>query len=407
MNDRPVIALDVGASKIVALAATARADGELWPLAVATAAGKGVRKGLIEDVQAVATTAESVIRKVEQTLGEEARSVVAAVGGPHLQSFNGLGFLPIFPNTRPITRDDVLQVINHSRQVAHTPQREQIQAIPKEFRIDSRRGIENPVGMSGGRLEVTTYIVTGHASEISRLERAVTTSGKRLEMLVCKGIAAALGSATMDELHAGAVVADIGEETIEIAAFAEGGILHVGCLPVGARHYFSDVKELLRVSPEEARRLVLSSGCADPRLVGEDEAVQVHQAEHPQPRPMQRRVLCEILESRASEMAGLVRKMLDDAAVLGSIKSVILTGGGSRLKGLPEVFGTVFGEGSARTGGPQLGGELAKAIDRPEMASVVGLARFALQTREETLVPVGATDTWQERVRTFWTALSS
>ena len=96
--------------------------------------------------------------------------------------------------------------MNHSRQVVVPADREQIQALPREFRVDGQRGVARPIGMCGSKLEVTTYLVTGQTSHIQNIEKAVAMAGKRVEMMVLQCLASSLGVLTPQEIELGCVV---------------------------------------------------------------------------------------------------------------------------------------------------------------------------------------------------------
>ena len=132
--------LDLGSTKAACLAAVADATG-FHIVAVSNVECKGVRRGVVADLEHTANAIDMAVRKVQQAVGEDIPSLVVSVGGAHIEGISAQGFVPIYPRSRPITRDDVLQVINHSRQIGAPPDREQIQALPREFRVDGQRGI--------------------------------------------------------------------------------------------------------------------------------------------------------------------------------------------------------------------------------------------------------------------------
>ncbi|MER3495964.1 MAG: cell division protein FtsA, partial [Armatimonadota bacterium] len=116
--------------------------------------------------------AATVLKKLSALANREITSVVVAVSGVHVEGTNGQGIKTIAPRGRTITNHDVMEVVNHSRTVMFPPDRELFQALPREFRIDGQRGILRPVGMCGGRLEVSTYLVSGQIAHLQNLERA-------------------------------------------------------------------------------------------------------------------------------------------------------------------------------------------------------------------------------------------
>ncbi len=407
MSNDLIAVLDLGSTKAACIAATQDSAG-LQILAVSNVECKGVRKGVVADVEHTANSIDMAVRRIEQSLGQDIPSLVVGIGGGHIEGINTQGFVPIIPRDREISRDDVLQVMNHSRQVLASSEREQIQALPKEFKVDGKANVARPVGMTGSKLEVTTYLVTGDTSHVQSLEKAVAMAGKRVDMIVLQSLASGLAVLTSAEMEAGGAVVDIGGGTTDIAVFIGGCIVHTACLPVGGQMITSDLSKLLKTSPEEAERLKVEDAVAIAGLVSQEETVGVLQLGQTHSRPMQRRVLCEIVESRTKELAVMVRKELDAAGLFSAgPASVVITGGASRMVGTDKLFEAVLQGLKVRLGDARLGGELADVVDRPEMATGVGLARFTLECADDEFATVAGTGNWKERIRTFWSLLPS
>lgn len=406
MSNDLITVLDLGSTKAACICAREEAGG-LHVVAVSSVDCKGVRRGVVADLEHTSNAIDMAIRKVQQAVGQDIPSVVVGIGGAHIEGTNAQGFVPIYPRSREITRDDVLQVINHSRQIVIPPDREQIQALPREFRVDSQRGIARPIGMNGSKLEVTTYLVTGQVTHIQNLEKAIAMAGKRVEMMVLQSLASGLGVLSPQELELGAVVVDIGGGTTDVAVFNGGSIVHTACLPIGGQLVTSDLSKLLKTSLDEAERLKIESAVAIAGMVDAEDTVDVLQLGQTHARPMQRRVLCEIVESRMKELAVMVRQQIEKSGMYGVLPAgIILTGGGSKLPGAEKLFEAVLQHLRVRSGAPKLGGELASAIDRPEMSTGIGLARFALECGDDELATATSNGNWKEKIRTFWTLLS-
>lgn len=397
--------LDLGSTKAVCLAAEADGAGGLEVLGVASAECKGLRRGVVNDLEETANAIQTVIRRVQQMTGEQIGSLVVGIGGAHVEGLNAQGFVPIYPRSRAITREDVLQVINHSRQLMVPPDREQIQALPREFRIDGQRGIRKPIGMNGSKLEVVTYIVTGQSTHIQNIEKAVGMAGARIDQVVLEGLASGLAVLTDEEMELGAAVVDIGGGTTDVAVFAGGSISYSASIPVAGHLVTSDVSKLLKTTPEEAERLKLESGSASSKQIGEEESVSVMQLGQTQYRPLQRRVLVEIVESRMRELAMMVKQQIERSGMVGMLPGgVILTGGGSSLPGTDKLFAEILKHTRVRVGEPHVDGPYAGQLNHSGMATAVGLARFAVEFADDEL-STAESGRWKDRIRTFWSSL--
>jgi cell division protein FtsA len=396
MKNDLVTVLDLGSNKVACLSATADGPDGMRIQAMAVTPCKGVRRGVVADLNECMDAVDAVVRRVEQDLEREIHSVIVGISGSHIDGINGQGFKPIVPHGRMITHQDVLEVLNHSRALVLPHDREQIQAVPREFRVDGQRDVRKPVGMVGGKLEVVTYIVTGQTNEVEDLERAVARAGRHIDQMVLKPLASGIGVLTQEELENGAAVIDVGGGTTDIAIFSGGSILFSVTLPIGAQSVTSDLSKLLRTSTDEAERLKIESGSALARLVSDRDSVEVTQLGQPIPRPMQRRVLCEIIESRMREIAILARQQIEKSGVPSAASgTIVVTGGGAQLMGVDKLFADAFNLPVVRVSEPELGGRFPA---QPGLATAVGLARFSLHCQDD-IAPADPANNWKERFR--------
>lgn len=400
-----VSVLDLGSTKAVCLCAESDGAGGVDVRAVGVAECKGLRRGVVSDLEETASAIQSAIRKAQTLAGEEITSLIVSIGGTHVEGLNAQGFVPIYPRSRAISREDVLQVINHSRQHMIPPDREQIQALPREFRIDGQRGIRKPIGMNGSKLEVVTYIVTGQTTHIQNIEKAVSMAGKRIDQMVLQPLASGVAVLTDEEMELGTAVVDIGGGTTDIGVFAGGSVAFSATVPVAGLLVTSDLSKLLKTTPEEAERLKLDSGYSLSKGVTDDESVSVMQLGQTQFRPLQRRVMVEIIESRMRELATMVKQQIEKSGMVGMLPGgVVLTGGGSHLPGTDKLFADVLKHLRVRVAEPEIAGNSAAILNQPGMATAVGLAKFALQFVDDELAPAD-NGSWKDRIRTFWTSL--
>lgn len=406
MKDQIVFALDIGSTKIACVAAEFSADGTMRPLGCRTIEHKGMQRGIVQDLEATAMAVSDSVRDVQQQAGSVATELAVSVGGPHVEGINTQGIVPIVPRSRVINRDDILQVINHSRQVMMPPDREMIQALPREFRVDGQRGVQKPVGMSGSKLEVYTYILTGQTTHLSNLDRSIQMAGYKINPMIFGPMAAGAAVLSPDEHQLGCVLVDLGGGTTDVAVFVGGTVTSSSSVPIGGSHVTSDLSLLLKTAPEEAERLKLRHGSASARNIDEDETVDVHQLGQSQPRPMNRKVLCEIIESRMREIALIVRQQIEKSGMNGMLPGgVILTGQASLLPNTVEVFEGVLQHMRARIGAPKTEGPLAQKLNVPGMSTAVGLAALAGISEEDELGPATGFDHWKEKIKSLRTIL--
>ena len=295
-----------------------------------------------------------------------------------------------------------MEVVNHSRSGIFPPDRVQIQAIPREFRVDEVRSTTKPVGMNGGKLEVVSYLVTGLSSHVQNFDQTVKMTGRDIDQLVFGPLASGLGVLTQNELQKGAVVVDIGATKSDLAIFVNGALAYAACIPVGGSNVTNDLCQLLNCDTDEAERLKVGYGVALSEGISEKEAIEVHQLGQPIARPMQRKVLCEIIESRMKEVAKIVRQHIEKSGYGGVLEGgLVLTGGGSHLPKTKELFSAALNNIPVRIGEPAI----KNGNGQVGLAAVVGAVNFILQTSDEPS-PIAGPESWKDRAKGLWSMLS-
>ncbi|MBS1707614.1 MAG: cell division protein FtsA [Armatimonadetes bacterium] len=401
MSNPRVFAVDLGTTKTVAISAVLNDQGHVKVESVASFPCTGMVKGQVRDKDAVAVSIDRALGRVEAEVKERAENVVVAVGGKGVTSQRKQAFVPIVPAGRVVRRQDVHQVLGHSRQVRIAENCELLLAAPAEYRIDGNRVHGQPVGHNASRLEVTTNLVMAERQDILAIKEVIAAGGRHAETIVPEALAAGLGVVNTEASEATAIVVDIGGSVTNVAVFEGGNVCHLGTAPVGAWHVTNDVAQLLRIEFAEAERLKTSHGCAVAASIGPDDVVQVVQSDGAS-RPMQRRVLAEIVESRMKEIASLALAIVADAELESWPRTgIVLCGGGSLLPGTEELFSRATDGRKARTAHPRVAGGHTRDLGVPQMATVVGLAKHALAGHDEEFVPVSAQTGWQDTVRSL------
>ncbi len=402
MKEELVHVLDLGESKVVCLSAKKAADG-IRIVAISSVPCKGVKKGIISDVDETAGAISQAVKKVQQAVGEEIKALVVTISGPHLEGTNAQGFKPVIPRGRLITHQDVLEVVTHSRSIVFPPDREQIQALPREFKVDGVRDVRQPVGMPASKLEVVTYVASGQLSALQLVERAIALAGKTVDQMVIRPLASGIGVMTTQEMDGGAVVVDLGHGCTDIGVFMNGSIGYCASLPVGSGHVTTDLSHLLKCSPEEADRLKTSHGVAMAKLVPETKSVDVLQVGQSIARPLQQKVLCEIIEARMREIAVMVKQQVEKSGQMGLLPGgVILTGGGAQMEGVDKLFEEVLKHMRVRIAEP-----VVKLTEAPKagLAAAVGAATFTIQCYEE-ITPANGGSSFKDRIRSLFSVFN-
>ena len=386
-----VVGLDVGTTKICAVIAAPRAGGGLDVVGVGAAPSRGLRRGVVVNIDSMVEAIKQAVAEAEQMAGAEVAAVYAGVAGGHIRSVNSRGVVAISGKDREVSQTDVDRAVDAARAINIPQDREIIHVLPQTFMIDDADGVREPIGMSGVRLEVEAHIVTGAVTSVQNVIRSVNRAGLAVQDIVLEPIASSEAVLFHDERELGVLVIDIGGGTTDVALLRDGAIWHTAILPLGGDHITNDIAVGLRTPMADAEDLKKRYGCALTALVPAEETVDVPSVGGRKPRQLSRQVLSEIIQPRVEEIFTLVarditRAGFSEAATAG----VVVTGGTSILHGVPELAESVFDQ-PVRRGVPGDVGGLADVIRSPIYSTAVGLALYG--ARRQTPGPV-----WSEAV---------
>ncbi|HVC19549.1 MAG TPA: cell division protein FtsA [Vicinamibacterales bacterium] len=391
-KERYLVGLDVGTSKIAAIVGEMLDDDGLDIVGIGTAESRGIRRGVVVNLEAAVESIKKAIEEAELMAGIEIDSVHLGIAGPHIKGFNSRGVIAVAGKNREISRDDVRRAIDAAKAVSLPSGREILHVLPQDFVVDEQDGIGAPVGMTGARLEVNVHIVTGSVTSTQNIVACVNRAGVNVLETVTEQLAASDAVLTEDEKELGVALVDIGGGTTDIAIFEHGSLWHTAVVGVGGDHFTNDIAVGLRTPIPDAEKVKRKSGCALSAMVDEDETIEVASVGGRKARVMARRILSEILQPRAEEIFHLVWDEIRRAGYERSLNSgIVLTGGGAILEGMPEIAEQIF-DLPIRRGCPVGVGGLADHVNSPAFATGVGLVLYGHRnlTGDGARTPVGA-----------------
>jgi cell division protein FtsA len=365
--------------------------GGIDVVGVGSAPSRGLRKGVVVNIDSTVEAIRAAVAEAEQTAGVEVSAAYAGVAGGHIRAVNSRGVVPVAGRDREVSAGDVERALDAARAVNLPQDREIIHVLPQAFTVDEQDGIREPVGMSGVRLEVDVHIVSGAITAVQNVVRSVNRAGLAVQDIVLEPLASAEAVLYPDEKELGVVLIDIGGGTTDVALFRDGAIWHTAILPLGGDHVTNDIAVGLRTPAADAEELKRRYGCALASLVGGEETIDVPSVGGRRPRRLSRQILGEIIQPRAEEIFTLVARELtragfQDAATAG----VVVTGGTSIMEGVPELAEAIF-DLPVRRGLPETVGGLADAVKSPIFSTGVGLALYgARQSRSANPSDFGA-----------------
>jgi cell division protein FtsA len=390
-NQRYIMGLDIGTSKVAAAIGERKESGSLDVVGIGMAPSSGLRKGVVVNLDTTVESVKQAVEEAELMAGVDMESAFVGIAGAHVKGFNCRGVVAVSSRDREVTREDVARVLEAARAVPIPKDQTIFNVLAQEFIVDEQGGIADPAGFSGSRLEANVHIVTGSVSSLQNAVNCVNRAGIEVTETVLSAIAAAETVLTPDERELGVALVDIGGGTTDVSVFRHGAVCHTSVLPVGGELFTNDLAVGLRTPIPEAEKIKKKYGCALTALVTEDENVEVPSVGGRKTRQLSRKILSEILEARTEELFSLVHEEIQRAGLEKSINAgVVLCGGGAILEGVPEVAEQVFDQ-PVRRGIPGAVGGLVDVVAGANYATVIGLLKYGekRQPALEKMAPTG------------------
>ena len=370
--------LDIGTNSIKVLVAELR-NGELNVIGVSNAKSKGVKDGIIVDIEAAATAIKSAISQAEEKAGISIKSVNVGLPGNLLQVEPTQGMIPVTSDTKEITDQDVENVVKSALTKSMTPDREVITFIPEEFIVDGFQGIRDPRGMMGVRLEMRGLLYTGPRTILHNLRKTVERSGVQVENIIISPLALVRSVLNEGEREFGATVIDMGAGQTTVATIRNQELQFTNILQEGGDYVTKDISKVLKTSQKLAEGLKLNYGEAYPSLAS-NETFQVEVIGEVEPVEVTERYLAEIISARIKHIFEQIKQELERRHLLDLPGGIVLIGGNAILPGVVELAQEVFGVGVKLYVPNQVG------IRNPAFAHVISLSEFAGQLTEVHLL---------------------
>jgi cell division protein FtsA len=369
-----IVGLDIGTSKVVAIVGEAGADGELKVVGLGSHPSRGLKKGMVVDIESTVQSIQRAVEEAERMAGCQVHSVYAGIAGSHIRSLNSHGIVAI--RDREVFQHDLERVIDAARAVAIPADQKILHILPQEYVIDSQDGIKEPLGMSGVRLEAKVHLVTCAVNAAQNIEKCIRRCGLDVDDIILEQLASSYSVLTDDERELGVCIVDIGGGTTDIAIFTEGAIRHTGVIPIAGDQVTNDIAMALRTPTQYAEEIKIKYACALAQLAGADQTIRVPGVGERSSRELSRQALAEVVEPRYDELFTLVQAEIRRSGFEESLGAgIVLTGGTSRMDGAVELAEEIF-HMPVRLGVPAGVQGMLDIVRNPIYATAVGLLLF-------------------------------
>jgi cell division protein FtsA len=377
-----IVGLDIGTTKTCAVIGFLNEHGQVEVAGVGVAPSKGLKNGVIVNIDDTSTSIVKAIEDAELMSGYEVSNVFVGISGQHVKGENTKGVVAIANRNRTVTSLEVKRVIEAAQAIVIPVDREIMHVLSKEFAVDDQTGIKYPVGMSGVRLEAEVHIITAATTSIQNMIKSIAKSGFQHRDIVFNPIASAEAVIGKDERDLGIALIDIGGGTTDIIVYFEGGVTYSAVLPVGGIHVTNDISIGLRTSLDSAEMITKKYGCAELSLVDASDMVEVPSVGGRAPRRLFRQELTQIIQPRVSEIMEMVDLELSKSGRKDMLAAgIVLTGGGSMLDGSIEAAERIFNM-PVRIGSPVDIVGLKVVVATPQFANGVGLLKYGIRMNE-------------------------
>ena len=373
-----IVGLDIGTAKVMAVVAEVQADGELRIAGLGVAPSHGLKRGVVVNIDATVQSIQQALKEAEMMADCKITRVYTGITGSHIRGQNSTGMVIV--RDKEVTPVDVARVVETAKAINIPNDQRLLLVQAQEFVIDGHE-VKEPIGMSGGRLEVKVHIVTGAGSAAENIVKCVRRCGLEVERLVLNPSASSHSVLTEDEKDLGVAIVDIGAGTTDVAIFTDGAIRHTAVIPIAGDLITSDIAMALRTPTKDAEEIKIEFGVAKQLLADPGDSLEVPGLCDRAPRMLSRQALAGVIEPRVEEIYSLVHQVIRESGCEELLSSgIVVTGGAAVMPGMVELGEDIFLK-PVRKGIPTYHGPLADMIANPRSATVMGLLEEARQAR--------------------------
>ena len=389
-NNNPIIVgLDIGTTKIAAIAGRKNEYGKIEILGFGKATSHGVKHGMVLNIDKTISAIEQALENCYKSNPNlSIKEVYVGIAGHHIKSLQTRGDIVRPNNDEEISQKEVDRLIGEQYQT-YIPAGDQIiDVIAQEYTVDNFQNIPNPIGYSGVKVGANFHIITGDRNAIRNINRSVEKSKLKVKDLVLQPLASAAAVMCEHDLEAGVAIVDIGGGTTDLAVFYEGILRATAVIPFGGENITNDIKMGLGVLRTQAEQMKVQFGSALAEETKANAFITIPGIRGLAPKEISVKNLANIIQARMTEIMDFVTYHLKQIGLDNKLLNggVILTGGGSQLKHLIQLTEYVTGL-NARIGYPNehLAAGHIEELANPMYSTCIGLILKGQNVYESSL----------------------
>jgi cell division protein FtsA len=389
MEQDIAVGLDIGTTKVCAIVASPDESypGKLKILGIGKSASEGLTRGVVTNIERTVRSIQAAVTDAEQQSGVKITTVTVGIAGDHIQSFQSRGVISISRPENEITQEDVDRLIEDTKHVALPPDRKIIHVIPQQFIIDGQDGIYDPVGISGVRMEAVVHIITGLVTAAQNIYKCVQRSGLHVIDMVLEPLASSYAVLDDEEKEVGVALLDIGGGTTDLAVFEERTIRHTAVIGIAGKKVTDDIRKGFGILTDQAEKIKIEYGFTYEPAIVDNQPIPLPGIGGRPPLEIDKRLLCKVIQPRMEEILEFTAMEIKRSGYSKHLSAgVVLTGGGSLIKGTADLAKEVLGM-PVKIGIPGgFSSGLVREIENPIYATGVGLVMHELKHRDRSAV---------------------
>jgi cell division protein FtsA len=380
MTGGPLVALEIGTSRVVALVGEPREDGALMITGQGECVSAGIRKGEVIDFDHALACARGALQAAEEQGNLVIRKVHLVLSGADIASDVNRATVHVLNDEREIRAAEIAAVTEAARRIPLPAEREVLHSVQQQFQIDSNGGIVNPEGMEGAQLSLDMLVIHGRSGALRNAIKVVRSVPMDVEDVAFGGLCSALAVLTRDQKAGGVLAIDLGGGTTDYLVYANQYLALAGSLSVGGDHVTNDLALGLRVPNAQAERLKTQHGSAVIAAEARQQSVALPAEGGFAGRTVRLADVQAIIHARMDETFRMIRTILERRDLLGHLAAgVVLTGGGAQMEGILPLAERVFNLPCA-IGRPRGVSGLSTVTNVPSYAAPIGMLKYAMQT---------------------------
>lgn len=374
-----IAGLDIGSGKITCIAAAH--DFETNTLKVMGGRSvpcRGLKGGMVSDIRETSAAVTHVLGGIEREYNQEIGSLYVGVRGAHLESFSNHGTYNISRMDKEITQSDMALAIENAKAMPIKNDNEIVNVITQGYAIDKQKGITNPEGMEGSLLEVDVHITTGSSTHLNNLAKAIQRPGYKIDGTFYGLVPLADTVLTQEEKEIGAMILDLGGETMSVGIYIDGILKFSRDIPYGCDLITSDLSRLLHTSRQNAKEIKEKYGVSFPTFLDEEGEIPVPSLDGRSTHNIKKSYVLDIIQPRVEELIEQVGRVVDTSGYKNFPVVGVVTGGGSLMPGITDHCVNILGLKEVRRGVVQR--DLITSDDEffdPQYSTAMALAIYA------------------------------